>query len=603
MSVEAHQLDALRQLLLEEEQVDLESLRERLDNLSVRAEEVAGVLPTAFALGSDDRLASAMMPTVESALHESANRNPQALADAIFPVMGPAIRRSIRDAIGSLVENVNTTIESRFTARGLKWRLEAKRSGRTYAEVALAHSLLYHVEEIYLIHKETGLLLLHVQEGSATQNDADLVSGMLTAIQDFVRDSFRMDDGEVLEQFQVGDVTVMVEQGPSAVLAAVVRGTPPPTIRPLMQEALEEIHRRHASVLKSFDGDAAALMGERSTLESCLVRRDKASATKKKRRFGPFGFFASVVLLSLLIYSGYVLIGNHIRRRTMRERWNKLTERIEAEPGMSVGFAHEGDDGFTLLGLRDPHASDPASIIEETLRAGDPVTIRWIQAAHDHPKVRARRLQERVASPPGVSIEANAHRTALVGVAPRQWIERTRERLLVLPGLASVDTRDLLAEEDRPFHDAIRAVQSLRLRFPEGASALSDAMRVSLKERVLAPLAAIAGHKQHPRRIDLYVRSALGESSADNAIQGRMNAVVHFLEQSGLRQRGNRPERVGVHVRSASSPILGSLVIADGSTSADNPPAQLTPGDRNTLAHVVLVDVVLGPTPGGASGD
>ena len=58
-----------------------------------------------------------------------------------------------------------------------------------------------------------------------------MVSGMLTAIRDFVQDSFGGKESEGLDAFQVGQFTIWVEQGPLAVLAGVIRGNPPRELR------------------------------------------------------------------------------------------------------------------------------------------------------------------------------------------------------------------------------------------------------------------------------------------------------------------------------------------------------------------------------------
>ena len=74
------------------------------------------------------------------------------------------------------------------------------------------------MEQVFLIHKETGLLLCQVSAPNAAMQDADMVSGMLTAIQDFVGDSFTTQKGEELETLQVGELSVWIEQGPQAIL-------------------------------------------------------------------------------------------------------------------------------------------------------------------------------------------------------------------------------------------------------------------------------------------------------------------------------------------------------------------------------------------------
>jgi hypothetical protein len=56
--------------------------------------------------------------------------------------------------------------------------------------------------------------MLHVVGSTGAMQDADMVSSILTASRDFVQDSFGGQSTEVLDNFQVGELTVIVEQGP-----------------------------------------------------------------------------------------------------------------------------------------------------------------------------------------------------------------------------------------------------------------------------------------------------------------------------------------------------------------------------------------------------
>ena len=94
----------------------------------------------------DDRLASddtalvrALTPTVELAIRQSVRRDPQPLADAIFPVIGPAIRKAIATAIGGLIESMNQAAELAFSLQAVRWRIEAWRTGRSFGEVVISH--------------------------------------------------------------------------------------------------------------------------------------------------------------------------------------------------------------------------------------------------------------------------------------------------------------------------------------------------------------------------------------------------------------------------------------------------------------------------------
>jgi len=77
--------------------------------------------------------------------------------------MGPAIRRAIGEALSRLIQSLDRALDHSLTWRGLGWRLEAARTGRSFAEVVLAHTLVFRVEQVFLIHRRTGLLLLRAQ--------------------------------------------------------------------------------------------------------------------------------------------------------------------------------------------------------------------------------------------------------------------------------------------------------------------------------------------------------------------------------------------------------------------------------------------------------
>ena len=87
--------------------------------------------------------------------------------------MGPAIRQAIRQALQSLTQSLNQTVEHSFSLKGLRWRIEAWTTGRPFAEVVLLHTLRYRVEQAFLIHRDTGLLLQHVATETAIVRDQE----------------------------------------------------------------------------------------------------------------------------------------------------------------------------------------------------------------------------------------------------------------------------------------------------------------------------------------------------------------------------------------------------------------------------------------------
>jgi len=270
-----------------------------------------------------------MAPAVESALTESVSKNPVPMADALYPIMGPAIRKSINEAMSQALANFNSALEQSFSARSIKWRIDALRTGKSYAEIALLKTLDYRVEQVFLIHRETSLLLRHVVAEEAIAKDADMVSSMLSAIQDFVSDSFATDGDETLSTLQLGDLTVCISEGPKAVLASVVRGSLPDNLRLMMNETLEDIHQKQWPILSNFTGDAELFAEVEPQLQRCLLSQsieDKAPAKKKKPWIAIIVIGLIVAALAYMKWTSY----------KATQLWNNTVDTISAEPGVVV---------------------------------------------------------------------------------------------------------------------------------------------------------------------------------------------------------------------------------------------------------------------------
>jgi OOP family OmpA-OmpF porin len=347
---------ALRKLLLGPEQNRLEELSQELESREVTADEIADRLPEAIALSGsrDDQLGRALGPTIETALKESIRRDPQEIATAIFPVLGPAIRKAIAETMAGLVRSINNAVEQSLSVNGVKWRVEAWRTGMPYAEIVIKHALVYRVEQAFLIHAESGLLLEHASAPDLQLPDADLISSMLSAIQDFVKDSFHPEEGATLRTFSVGAHTVQVEAGPRAVLALVIRGEAPSEVLQKEQDTLETIHLEFASQLADFTGETSVFAPARPLLESCL---ETVLTTDQPRRKGGLVWLRWAVPLFLVVAA----VAFFWIRSTMR--WNRALAALRAEPGYVVVDASRGFRQWNIGGLKDPSARDTRKVI------------------------------------------------------------------------------------------------------------------------------------------------------------------------------------------------------------------------------------------------
>lgn len=329
----------LKKLLLEEEAVRIKTLEGRILQPEEFAKSISEVLADAVQNTNDKkRLSQKLYPIVEQSIYKSVQKNPESLADAIYPVMSPAIRKAINDAMRKITENVNQSVNSGLSAKALKWRIQAMFSGQSFGDIVLKNSLVYQVTEVYLIHSDSGLLLAHVSHKEGDNPDGDMISGMLTAIRDFVGDSFKVDKSESLETIRVGEFSVLMEQGPHSILACVVKGETSMELQSIIKSTIEEIHKEFGPELISFSGDTSNISDASHLLKNCLITEldndDKPGQSKMK---WVFIFLA----LFLFLFLGY--------RTYWGFQWRKLKAEIENANYEIIQSGRNGRN-FSLLG-------------------------------------------------------------------------------------------------------------------------------------------------------------------------------------------------------------------------------------------------------------
>ncbi|MEK7832941.1 MAG: OmpA family protein, partial [Acidobacteriota bacterium] len=523
---EAEAMAELRRLLLEPEHIQLSNILERLNNPRVRARELSRPLPEAIRLrnAQDDALTDALAPTIVNAFHNSIRKDPRPVAEAISPLMGPAIRRAIAIALSSFVQTIDQALKHSLSWQGTKWRVEALRTGKSFAEVVLYHTLVYRSEQAFLIHKQTGLLLQHVASDPTITKDADIVSGMLTAMQvaigNFARDSFGSTDQQI-DTLDMGDREVWFESGPHAVLAVVIRGEAPEALRgDFFAPALEAIHVEQREAFDTFNGDSSAFEGARPRLEECLQ-------SQYQGRTEPAQFKVPAYLWVLLaaIVVGFGTWGFFVWRDA--RRWNAYLDRLKNEPGIVVAeTGKEGGKRF-VAGLRDPLAADPIAILQKETPI-DPASViaRWEPyQALDAPFVLAR-AKSLLEPPTTVDLKFADGILSASGTANHDWIAETRRMARALPGVAKFDDQNLIDEDLKEPELLRQRIEQQVIRFVSGGAQIAPGQSENLRTLVadIQKLAALAPSVGRALRIELIGHTDTEGSDATNLALSRQRA-------------------------------------------------------------------------------
>jgi outer membrane protein OmpA-like peptidoglycan-associated protein len=310
---------------------------------------IAEILPAAIAYEiehSPQTLAKAIAPEMAIAIQEQIKLDPAAFSAALGPQMGNAIKNQIeveRDSMvdalypvigntiskfmAEVVQSINHKIETTFSLEGFARKIRARLQGVSEAELILRESLPFSVQAVFLIHKESGLVIREYQANLEQPLDASMLAGVLTAIRSFVRECVSQgDQSSELHDICYDASKILIEVAGYCYLAIVIKGDPPQPFIRKMRDSLGKIILKFGPSIAVYDGDTSAVSDEiNPILEALLV----STKTKKQFKF-PIGLTVSLGLLFLLC--GTFLYRGHIAHRAEQ----KTAALLDQTPELSI---------------------------------------------------------------------------------------------------------------------------------------------------------------------------------------------------------------------------------------------------------------------------
>lgn len=429
----AGQMTELRRAITGLDKEEFQRLSDLVQNPELFSEEISLLLPLSIKKLSDkgEIDIESLRGLVEQVLEQSVKQNPRSLANILFPIMMPAIRKAVAEDITKMVDTLNTSLEYGFSLKRMGWRLQALFSGRKYAEIVLSHAYVFKVNQVFLIHKSTGLLLHQVQDAELQQtSDADMVSSMLSAIKDFVQDSFQRGSDEGLDTIKVGNFNIWMEQGPHAIIAATVEGNAPGELRLIMKEAMEAIHVNLSYELNNFQGDTEVFNTKDRFLQNCLLKEKKE--VKKKP---PYALTA--ILAALLVALGYWIY----MRVDENQRFDHLIKTINSLPGVLVTDSYKQDGLFIVEGMTDPEVGDFNSLVLNQGFDSDAVRFQMEEFISLDKQIVLKRANRLLTPPDSITLSVKGDTLLATGNADGEWIRFAENRAMAITGVSFFQMR------------------------------------------------------------------------------------------------------------------------------------------------------------------
>ena len=315
------------------------------------ANALAQILPNAIAEKiklSPEAIARAIAPELALSIREQIRLDENAISEALGSEMGKAIKNQIeleRDAmvdalypvIGStiskymveVVQEINTKVENTLSPEGIKRKIRAKLRGVSEAELILQESIGCHVQAVFLIHKDSGLIIQEIQQLGERILDAEMVAGMLTAIRSFANDCIVF--GSELDTIDYGDWQIHLEAAGYCYLAVVLQGDPNNRFINKIREIFGEIVLYHGTAIVDFDGNRDKVA---PAITQKLEQLVNPEALQPNKSGSPTSLLWLIALIAALVLIPWGMVSH--RSRVANNIEQLTAAQLDAAPEISV---------------------------------------------------------------------------------------------------------------------------------------------------------------------------------------------------------------------------------------------------------------------------
>ncbi len=125
------------------------------------------------------------------------------------------------------------------------------------------------IDEIFLMTPD-GRLLKHYTRRLKPDQDDDILAGMLTAVQNFIKESFEEAGGK-LKEIRFENYDIFISHSQNVVIAAVISTKKPEKLRAQMKLVTDDIEQHFGHKLSNWAGDKADLVGVDTIMKKLLA--------------------------------------------------------------------------------------------------------------------------------------------------------------------------------------------------------------------------------------------------------------------------------------------------------------------------------------------
>lgn len=237
------ELQKIKELLLKKELENFDELKKQFDKLE-------------FESNSSEHIKEKISPVVATAIKQSIKSSKNDVVDSLYPIIGSMITKYVSRTFEDMINSINNQIRNRLSFRAISRKLRAKIQGISETELLLKESSKACIKTLFLIDKNSGVVLTTLENKNSTISEPEMVASMLTAIRSFINDWVdKNEENKELNTIDYGGSKIIIESSSSCYLAAIVDGAITKETYKKIEEALAQIVSKYGNKIRGFDGD------------------------------------------------------------------------------------------------------------------------------------------------------------------------------------------------------------------------------------------------------------------------------------------------------------------------------------------------------------
>jgi len=214
-------LEVLKTILLKDDREFAQEITKKIQflekhqkNLSERVDPILDDRLSNFV----DEIPETLGPTITETLRTEIKKSQDAVAEALYPIMGKMIKKYVQNEIKLLNESINEKLNATFSIKRWFW---SKKRRQKEVNALLKSEYQARIEQVIVIEKGSGLVKANYALNHTM--DEDMLAGMLTAIKSFVEDAYKKQDLE-LERIDYELFTIHLQNFSNYYIAVAMTG-------------------------------------------------------------------------------------------------------------------------------------------------------------------------------------------------------------------------------------------------------------------------------------------------------------------------------------------------------------------------------------------